>query len=74
MRVSQVVELDSRQSAAECLEIEELADRFGIGRFAVFVREHRIVNSDGVPVATLPATPSREDRFGVGVEIDGASA
>ena len=45
MGVSQVVEPDSRQSAAERFAVEELADRFGIDGFAVFVREDRIVDS-----------------------------
>ena len=49
-------------------------DRFGIDGLAVFVREDRIVDPDGLPVATLPAAPSGEDLFGVGVEIDRASA
>ena len=74
MGVPQVMQPDSRKSAAECLAIEELADRFGIDRFTVFVREHRIVDSDGLTVALLTAAPSGEDLLGGGVEIDRPSA
>ncbi len=72
MGVSEVVEPDSRESAAGDFAVEQLRQRFGVQGAPGRVDEHRVVDAGGMSVAFEASFPADEDLFGVRVEINGA--
>ena len=72
--VAQVVKPNVRQAGTGDKSAEELTDRFRVQRFAASVGEHRVARSNAVSIVALAISPSFEDVFGGGVEVDAVSA